>query len=640
MNRYPRWKNILIIVALFWGLFYTLPNFFGKAPAVQISSAKSTVEIDPVRDSARVERALTEAGIVHNGIFSDAAAIRVRFKNDGSQERAQIIIESAFNPDKKAPSYTVAPNLLPNSPQWFSALNALPMNLGLDLRGGVHFLLEVDMPSAITRQMDSFYGDLNRQLSGRDGKPRPASIARENDTIVLRFQEATQRAAASKAIQSFSNELQLLERDGGDGNLQLVASLTPQAEQRIRDFAIKQNINTLNNRINALGVSEPVIRQQGANRIIVQLPGIQDVAEAKDILGRTATLELRMVVGTPGDETAFAVHQGRMRLPLDTELYFEHRRSSRTKGAEDANDVGLPILIRKWVELTGENLTDAQAGVDENNMPAVHLTLDGVGARKFRELTRRNVGKNMAILLVEKGVGEVVTAPVIRTEIGGGRVQISGSMTSSEAAKTALLLRAGALAAPMEIIEERIVGPSLGEANIQKGSLSTLWGFVAIAVFMMVYYRFFGLISSIALTANLLLLVALLSLLQATLTLPGIAAMALTLGMAIDSNVLINERIREELRNGCTPQIAITAGYERAWATILDSNVTTLIAGIALLAFGSGPVRGFAVVHCLGIFTSMFSAILVSRMLVNFIYGRRRKLEAISIGQVWKPDNN
>jgi preprotein translocase subunit SecD len=497
------------------------------------------------------------------------------------------------------------------------------------------------MPSAVARRLEAIAGDMRSQL--RDKNVRHAGIAREGDTVALRFREAAQRTAARAVIQSFSNELQLTERDAADNDFRLIASLNVQAQKNIQEFAIKQNINTLHNRINEIGVAEPVIQQQGSNRIVVQLPGVQDIARAKDILGRTATLELRMVEGVPGDQRAFEVAEGRAQPPSGTELYIERLRSnrSRTDQAEDASDVtGMPILIRKQVELTGESLTDAQPGRDENGQPAVHLTLDSAGTRKFRDLTRHNVGKHMAILLVEKGKGEVVTAPVIRTEIGGGRVQISGSMTAPEASKTAMLLRAGALAAPMDIIEERIVGPSLGADNIEKGFRSTLWGFVAIVAFMSVYYMLFGTVSSVALAANLLLLVALLSLLQATLTLPGIAAMALTLGMAIDSNVLINERIREELRNGCTPQTAISAGYERAWNTILDSNITTLIVAVALLIFGSGPVRGFAVVHCIGILTSMFSAILVSRMLVNFIYGYRRKLDTLSIGQVWKPDNH
>ncbi|MCL2589780.1 MAG: protein translocase subunit SecD [Betaproteobacteria bacterium] len=640
MNRYPLWKNIFIVVVLCWGLLYALPNLLGQAPAVQVSSAKATLEMDPVADSKRIADALAAAGIEHRDIFSDATGVRVRFADFETQSRGRDVIEKAFNPDKQDASYTVALNLLSNSPQWLTKLRALPMYLGLDLRGGVHFLLEVDMPGAITHRLEAVAGDLRGQL--RDKNVR-ANIAREGNTVVLRFRDAAQRAAARGVIQSFNKDLQLVERDGGSDDFRLIASLSLQAQQTIREFAIKQNINTLHNRINELGVAEPVIQQQGADRIVVQLPGIQDVTVAKEILGRTATLELRMVEGSPGDQRARDVAAGRAQAPYGTELYIERLRSGHAKAgqAENANDIiGIPLLLNKQIELTGENLTDAQPGFDENSQPAVHLNLDSAGTRKFRELTRQNVGRNMAILLVEKGKGEVVTAPVIRTEIGGGRVQISGSMSTAEANKTALLLRAGALAAPMEIIEERTVGPSLGADNISKGFHSTLWGFVAIAVFMTVYYMLFGLVSSVALSFNLVLLVALLSLLQATLTLPGIAAMALTLGMAIDSNVLINERIREELRNGCTPQMAITAGYERAWNTILDSNVTTLIAGIALLIFGSGPIRGFAVVHCLGILTSMFSAILVSRMVINFIYGRRRKLDALSIGQIWKPDNN
>ena len=640
MNRYPLWKNIFIITVLFWGLLYTLPNFFGEAPAVQISSAKPTLEIDPVADSKRITDALTAAGIEHRGIFSDITGIRVRFVDTDQQMHAKDVIEAKFNPDRKDPSYTVALNLLPNSPQWFRNFRALPMYLGLDLRGGVHFLLEVDMPGAITHRLEAIAGDLRGQL--RDKNVRHAGIAREGSTVVLRFRDATQRASARSVIQSSSNELQLVERDVSGDDFRLVANLSLQAQQSIREFAIKQNINTLHNRINELGVAEPVIQQQGADRIVVQLPGVQDVAVAKEILGRTATLELRMVEGSPGDQQAFDIAAGRAQAPYGTELYIERRSGRRTKAGqvEDGDEMGVPLLLRKQIELTGENLNDAQPGFDENSQPAVHLGLDSAGKRKFCELTRQNVGRHMAILLVEKGKGEVVTAPVIRTEICGGRVQISGSMSTAEANKTALLLRAGALAAPMEIIEERTVGPSLGADNISKGFHSTLWGFVIIAVFMSVYYMLFGLVSSIALSLNLVLLVALLSLLQATLTLPGIAAMALALGMAIDSNVLINERIREELRNGSTPQAAISAGYERAWNTILDSNVTTLIAGIALLIFGSGPIRGFAVVHCLGILTSMFSAILVSRMIINFIYGRRRKLDALSIGQIWKPGNN
>ncbi|MDR2690640.1 MAG: protein translocase subunit SecD [Azoarcus sp.] len=618
MNRYPLWKNLFIGFVLLWGLVYTLPNFYDEVPAVQVSSAKHVFKLDPTAVSGQIETALKDAGIEHGDISVDAGGVRVRFSDDDIQRRAKDVIEQAFNPDPQDPSYVVALNMLSASPAWLSSIRAQPMYRGLDLRGGVHFLFQIDMAGAVTRQLESTAASLRVLL--RDKKARYASVGREGQTVHLRFRESAQRETAKGVIQANNPELQLTERDDGANDYKLIVSLSLQAQQTIREFAIKQNISTLNNRVNALGVAEPVIQQQGADRIVVQLPGVQDVAKAKEILGRTATLELRMVDDTPGAQNSALAGN----VPFGTELYTERGN--------------VPILIKKQVELTGERLTDAQPGFDENHEPAVFLSFDPQGTRIFRDLTRENVGKRMAILLIEKGKGEVVTAPVIRTEIGGGRVQISGHMTTVEANDVALLLRAGSLAAPMEIIEERTVGPSLGKENIEKGFNSTLWGFVAIVVFMCLYYQIFGVVSSFALAANLLLLVALLSLLQATLTLPGIAAMALTLGMAIDSNVLINERIREELRNGSTPQAAITAGYERAWDTILDSNITTLIAGIALLIFGSGPVRGFAVVHCLGILTSMFSAILVSRMLVNFIYGNRR-VKSLAIGQVWKPGN-
>jgi preprotein translocase subunit SecD len=614
MNRYPLWKNLVIGLILIWGVLYTLPNFYGEVPAVQVSSGKATLKLEPAAVGSQIEEALRGAGIGHTGMFADPNSLRFRFAGADEQIQARDVIERTLNPDATDPSYIVALNLLSASPNWLTRIHALPMYLGLDLRGGVHFLLQVDMPGALTKRLDSTAGDLRTLM--RDRSVRHAGITREGNTIQLRFREAAQRDAARTAIQNSTSDLQLVDRDDAPDDLKLLATLTPQAQQTMRDFAVKQNISTLHNRINELGVAEPVIQQQGADRIVVQLPGVQDVAKAKDILGRTATLEVRMVDDTPGAlESALSGN-----IPFGTELYSDRD--------------GTPLLVRRQVVLTGDRLTDAQPGFDgQTNEPAVHLTLDAAGARIFRDVTRESVGKRMAILLIEKGRGEVVTAPVIRTEIGGGRVQISGRMTTTEANDVALLLRAGALAAPMEIIEERTVGPSLGAENISKGFNSTLWGFVAIAIFMIVYYTLFGAVSVIALTANLMLLIALLSLLQATLTLPGIAAMALTLGMAIDANVLINERIREELRNGASPQAAIHAGYDRALDTIIDANITTLIAGVALLVFGSGPVRGFAVVHCLGILTSMFSAILVSRMIINLIYGRQRKVAKLHLGQ-------
>ncbi|HRQ58452.1 MAG TPA: protein translocase subunit SecD [Azoarcus taiwanensis] len=612
MNRFPIWKNTLIILVLLFGLVYTIPNFYGEVPAVQISSGKATVNLESALVQP-LDRALREEGLNPTAVLIDENSIRFRFDDTEEQIRARDLIEGRLNPDPADPSYIVALNLLPATPNWLTSIRALPMYLGLDLRGGVHFLLEVDMPGAVVNRLDSTAGDLRTLM--RDRRIRHAGINREGNTIHLRFRDAEQRAAARTAILNNTNDLQLVERDDADDDLRLIATLTPLAQQTIREFAITQNITTLRNRINELGVAEPIIQQQGADRIVVQLPGVQDVAKAKDILGRTATLEIRMVDDSPG--SLEAALQGQ--VPFGTELYTERG--------------GSPLLVRNEVVLTGDRLVDAQPGFDgQTNEPAVHLTLDSAGARIFRDVTRENVGKRMAILLIERGRGEVVTAPVIRTEIGGGRVQISGRMTTTEANQVALLLRAGSLAAPMEIIEERTVGPSLGAENIARGFNSVMWGMVAIAIFIAVYYSAVGIMSVAALTANLMLLIALLSLLQATLTLPGIAAIALTLGMAIDANVLINERIREELRNGSSPQAAINAGYDRAFDTILDANVTTFIAGIALLVFGSGPVRGFAVVLCLGIITSVFSAVLVSRMFVNFLYGRQRKLAGIRIG--------
>jgi preprotein translocase subunit SecD len=617
MNRYPVWKYAILAIAVVFGLLYTLPNFFGEAPAIQVSSGKATVRLEPAM-AGRVETALREAGIEHTGIFADTNSIKARFRDTDTQLRAKDVVSRALNPDPADTTWIVALNLLSNSPNWLTSIGALPMYLGLDLRGGVHFLLQVDMKEALDKRIEATVGDLRTLM--RDKNIRHTGIARVGDSVEVRFRDADTRNRARSLITDSLADLATV--DAGEGeDLRLVASFKLEAARRIQDNALKQNITTLSNRVNELGVAEPVIQQQGADRVVVQLPGVQDTAKAKDILGRTATLEVRMVCESP--EELAALNAGT--VPFGCERYSERG--------------GRPILVRRQIILTGENLNDAQAGFDDTQQPAVHLSLDAKGARIFRDVTRENVGKRMAILLFEKGKGEVVTAPVIRSEIGGGRVQISGAMTTQEANDTALLLRAGSLAAPMEIIEERTIGPSLGAENIAKGFNSTMWGFLAVAAFMSIYYMLFGVISSIALSVNLLLLVALLSLLQATLTLPGIAAIALTLGMAIDANVLINERVREELRNGATPQAAIAAGYDRAWATILDSNVTSLIAGLALLVFGSGPVRGFAVVHCLGLLTSMFSAVFFSRGLVNLWYGGRKKLAKISIGQIWKPDS-
>lgn len=620
MNRYPLWKYLIIAAAMVIGTLYALPNLFGESPAVQVSAGRASVRIDATT-ATRVEQALTAQGVSASLIQFEGNSVKARFETTDDQIKARDALERAFNPDAADPSYVVALNLLPRTPAWLARLGASPMYLGLDLRGGVHFMLQVDMPAALQRRADVLTGDLRTAL--REKNVRHGGVSRSGQTIEVRVRDAQTLDAVRTVIQDQFADLEATDRPEGT-EYRLIATIRPEAARRVQEQALKQNITTLHNRINELGVAEPVIQQQGLDRIVVQLPGVQDTAKAKDILGRTATLEVRLV-----DESAegLAAERGTGAVPFGSERYPERD--------------GRAVIVKRDVLLTGENLTDAQAGFDSQTQEAaVHLTLDAKGSRIFRDVTRENVGKRMAIILFEKGRGEVVTAPVIRTEIGGGRVQISGAMTTMEASDTALLLRAGSLAAPMEIIEERTIGPSLGAENIAKGFNSVIWGFAVIVLFMCAYYMLFGVFSSIALAFNLVLLVAVLSMLQATLTLPGIAAMALALGMAIDSNVLINERVREELRSGKAPQAAIQAGYETAWGTILDSNITTLIAGVALLAFGSGPVRGFAVVHCIGILTSMFSSVVFSRGLVNLWYGRQKKLKNVSIGTIWRPDGS
>lgn len=609
MNRYPLWKYVVIAVALAVGLLYTLPNFYGEVPAVQVSPVRTTEKVNNAL-LKRVESALSQAGITSRGLTLDARSIKARFEDTDTQLKAKDVLQQALGP-----GYTVALNLLPAAPAWLAAIGAQPMYLGLDLRGGVYFLLQVDMPKALEKAIDRYRSDIRTLL--REKKIRYAGLVRDGEAVILRFRDAALRDEAAKVIAAAYPDLALSASTRDEAFL-LTATLSKPARLKIQESALQQNLLILRNRVNELGVAEPVIQQQGADRVVVQLPGVQDTAKAKEILGRTATLEVRMVDEEAMQDPArleMAVVSGQ--VPFGDELYFERN--------------GQPILVKKAVVLTGDYITDAQAGFDQNGQPAVHINLDGRGARIFKNITRENVGRRMAILLIEKGKTEVVTAPVIREEIGGGRVQITGMDSVEEARDVALLLRAGALAAPMEIIEERTVGPSLGADNIARGFNATLIGFAAIALFMAVYYRFFGVIAVLALATNLILLVALLSMLQATLTLPGIAGIALTLGMAIDANVIIAERIREELRNGMSPQAAIAAGYERAWDTILDANLTTLIAGLALFWLGSGPVRGFAVTLCLGILTSMFSAVMVSRAAVNFTYGRARRLTKVSI---------
>lgn len=603
MNRYPLWKYLLIAATLILGALYTLPNFFGETPAVQVSTNRQSIVINEQTEQ-RINQALQQAGIATDGMFIADNSLKVRFKDAETQLKARDVIENALGE-----GYITALNLIADSPEWMAKIKANPMFLGLDLRGGVHFTMQVDMKAALQKTFERYAGDIRREL--RRQKIRTGSLVQNDNSLAIPFQDEADLNKVLPELQKLMPEATLTS----DGS-RLILTLSEEAMNTIRKQAVSQNINTLHNRVNELGVAEPVIQQAGADRIVVQLPGVQDTAKAKDIIGRTATLEVRKV----DDDPTLMQQALAGNVPAGFDLLYT------------AGEQPQPNLVNKQIELTGDNINDAQPSFDENGAPAVSINLDSAGSTIFAELTREYVGKRVAMVLIDQGKAEVVTAPVIRSEITGGRVQISGSMSPAEANDVSLLLRAGSLAAPMEIVEERTIGPSLGAENIKKGVHSTLWGFAAVAVFMILYYRLFGVFSALALTANLLLLIAILSALQATLTLPGIAAIALTLGMAIDSNVLINERIREELRAGAKPHVAISEGYRHAWDTIVDSNITSLIAGIALLIFGSGPVRGFAVVHCLGILTSMFSSVVVSRAFVNLWYGRRRKLSHISIG--------
>ncbi len=617
MNRYPVWKYILIVIALLLGALYTAPNYFGESPALQVTTGKTAVQIN-TNTVDRVAEALKRAGIPATSVGLEATgstiSVRARFKTTDAQFKAKLALERELNRDPEDPDYIVTVNLVKNTPAWMEAVNAKAMNLGLDLRGGVHFLLQVDSAAVLDTKIKGMVASVRTNL--RDKDIRHSGIEREGNAIEIQFRDAATRAAARNVLANQMPDLAFTEGTEGD-EFTLAAGLKPEALQRIVEEGVNQNIATLSKRINELGTTEPVIQRQGFDRIIVQLPGVQDVARAKDIIGRTATLELRMVdqTITPGTELSATI-------PLGSELM--------TEGSD------APIVVSRDVILTGDYITGAQASFDQNQRPAVSVDLNSEGGRRMRQATRENVGKRMAILLKEKGKYTVPSAPVIQSELGS-TFQITGIGTAQDANELALLLRAGALSAPMEFIEERVVGPQLGAENISRGLNATIWGFVAIAVFMIAYYHLFGFFSAFALAANVLFLLALLSMLQATLTLPGIAAIALALGMAIDANVLINERIREELRAGASPQAAISTGFDRAWATILDSNITTLIVGLALLVFGSGPVRGFAVVHSLGILTSMFSAVFVARGVVNLWYGRKKKLSKISIGTVWAP---
>lgn len=616
MNRYPLWKYLVIVIALVIGALYTLPNFFGEAPAVQISAGKVTVKIDSSMQE-RVAEILKNAQIEPKGIqFERIGAngtIKIRLDSTDTQLKAKDVLQKSLNPDSNDQSYVIALNLISNTPAWLSSMGAMPMYLGLDLRGGVHFLLQVDMSGALQKQLESLSTDTRSQL--REKGLRHSGIERQGDSIVIRFSKQEDAASARTLLNNNLQSLDFNVEKAADV-FKLVGKFKDSAIKEVQENAVKQNITTLHNRVNELGVAEPVIQQQGQDRIIVQLPGVQDTARAKDIIGRTATLESRLA-----DPVTTYLLSGELPPP----------GSDVFKMGD-----GRQVVFKKSVIFSGDRITSASAGFDSNQRPAVSITLDSAGGRVMQEITRENIGKPMGMILFEKGRGEVLTVATIQSEFGS-KFQITGQPSTDSANDLALLLRAGSLAAPMEIIEERTIGPSLGAENISMGFNSVIYGFIAIAIFMIAYYLLFGVFSVLALSVNLFLLVALLSMLQATLTLPGIAAMALALGMAIDSNVLINERIREELRSGATPQAAITTGFEKAWGTILDSNITTLIAGIALLAFGSGPVRGFAVVHSLGILTSMFSAVFFARGLANLWYGRKKKLDKLSIGQVWRP---
>jgi preprotein translocase subunit SecD len=615
MNQFSRWKNIFISLIVLFSAVYALPNFYGEAPAIQVMPIKSGEKIDPITTS-QSEKILSENDIRVLGTSLTDNYIKFKLANNDDQLTAKAILE-----DKLGPGFVVALNLVPNSPSWLASLGGQPMYLGLDLRGGVHFLMQVDLTTALSKTSSGYVNDFRSSL--RENKINYYGIDRNKDLIQIKFKEIKDLKIARNIIDDINPDFQFEQSENNDFII-LKIFIDEKTKESITKFALKQNLETLNNRINELGVAEPVIQQQGNNRIVVQLPGVQDTAKAKEIIGRTALLEMRLVDEDVSPSTIDDAIDGN--IPFGRELFY------------DRNDT--PLLLKKDIILTGENINNAGPGVDnQTGQSIVSLTLDGKGANIFKKITRDNIGKRIAILLIEKDLTEVVTAPKIQSEIGGGRVQITGMKNAQEATDISLLLRAGSLAAPMEIIEERTVGPSMGQENIQRGVQSTLWGFVAVICLITFYYMLFGIFSSLALSINLILLVALLSTIQATLTLPGLAAMALTVGMAIDSNVLINERIRDEIRNGNTPQASIHLGYQKAWGTILDSNITTLIAGIALFMFGTGPIKGFAVVHVIGILTSMFSAVLVSRALVNYFYGSKRKIKKLNIGEIYKVNN-
>lgn len=621
MNKYPFWKYLIILAIIVPGFLYALPNLFGEDPALQISPTRTAIIDDSTRQ--QVEAVLGDAGIQFHSLQLLESGLQVRFRNTDDQLKAKDVVENELG-DK----YTVALNLVPATPAWLEALNAQPMYLGLDLRGGVHFLMQVDIEGAIRNTEKRLVSDLRTGL--RENRIRYVTVTSSKDNgIHVVFPDEERREQALPVIQDDFDDLSYTEVER-DGKPAFRLLLTEPAKKEIKDFAVKQNMTALRNRINELGVAEPIVQQQGEDRIVVQLPGVQDTARAKEIIGRTATLEIMLV-----DEKNDVTNALQGKVPVGSRLYRD--RNNR------------PLLLKKGIVYSGTNIVDASAGIDSRNGGAVvHITLDSRGAAINQRVTGDNIGNRMAVVYVEvkstvqrdengsvvfddegmpvrvkSRIEEVITAPVIRDQLGK-RFQIEGMDSIKESRDLALLLRAGALAAPVVIVEERTIGPSLGKENITRGFLSILYGMIAILIFMAIYYRIFGLIADVALLLNIVLIVAVLSLFQATLTLPGVAGILLTVGMAVDANVLIFERIREELRNGVTPQAAIYSGYDKALSTIVDANITTLIAAIVLFNFGTGPIKGFAITLSIGIVTSMFTAIFVSRGIVNYLYGNRR----------------
>jgi len=613
-NHFPLWKNILVLAVLFFGILYALPNIYGNDPAVQLASSTATPlqqnQADTVADD------LKQAGLTVKAFEFENGKILARFNNTDDQLKAADLLRN-----KMSGQATVALNLAPSTPGWLAGLGAEPMYLGLDLRGGVHFLLEVDMDTALKQADERYNNDIRSAF--RQAKVRYQSVSNEANGIKVVLPDEENRVAASEVLNKDFRNLDLAE----SGPNEFLLTMSEREIATIKKSALEQNITTLRNRVNELGVAEPIIQQQGSSRIVVQLPGVQDTARAKELLGTTATLEYRLVDVEHDVQSAVNGH-----VPIGSRLY------------HDKN--GLPVLLKRSVIVTGDQITDASSGLDQDGHPAVFITLDGVGAKKMGKITQENIGKPMAVVFIEhksearvvdgkkvqhKEITEKVISVATIRDSFSKRFQTTGLDSTKDARNLALLLRAGALAAPVEIVEERTVGPSLGQENIDQGLMSINIGFLLVVIFMAIYYRSFGLIADFALIFNLVLLVSILSLIQATLTLPGMAGIVLTVGMAVDANVLINERIREELRNGNSPQASIYTGYEKAFATILDSNVTTLLVALLLFGFGTGPVKGFAVVLSLGILTSMFTAITGSRMLVNWFYGGDKRVEKLSI---------